>query len=316
MNTAYSYEIQPLDEHSISIERVYGTTPVVVIPEQIDGFTVKRIGAYCFSESKHVPADAVTIGGVDSFMKALCGNDIEEISLPDSVEQIGNLAFYNCRKLRTLTMGRFLKELGSDAFMNCRSLKRLVLRSSMEEASGVQLILNQVRADLEVEFKEALFFYPEYYDSYEEIGPAHIFALNIAGEGFRARQCFHERMVDAAAYDMIFERICIEEKMWTAARMALCRLAYPVELKEEARERYLSYLKEHASEVCDVLIQKKDLVLLELICRLQVMERSGITALIEQAAEAGWAEGSVSLSSWQQKYYKEEAASSCYDIEW
>ena len=66
----------------------------------------------------------------------------------------------------------------------------------------------------------------------------------------------------------------------------------------------------------DVLIQKKDLALLELICRLQVMERSGITALIEQAAEAGWAEGSVSLSSWQQKYYKEEAASSCYDIEW
>ena len=51
MNTAYSYEIQPLDEYSISIERVYGTTPVVVIPEQIDGFTVKRIGAYCFSES-------------------------------------------------------------------------------------------------------------------------------------------------------------------------------------------------------------------------------------------------------------------------
>ena len=37
MNTAYSYEIQPLDEHSISIERVYGTTPVVVIPEQIVG---------------------------------------------------------------------------------------------------------------------------------------------------------------------------------------------------------------------------------------------------------------------------------------
>lgn len=51
MNTAYSYEIQPLDEHSISIERVYGTTPVVVIPEQIDGFTVKRIGAYCFRKA-------------------------------------------------------------------------------------------------------------------------------------------------------------------------------------------------------------------------------------------------------------------------
>jgi len=55
-------------------------------------------------------------------------------------------------------LGRFLKELGSDAFMNCRSLKRLVLRSSMEEASGAQLILNQVRADLEVEFKAAFFF--------------------------------------------------------------------------------------------------------------------------------------------------------------
>lgn len=61
---------------------------------------------------------------------------------------------------------------------------------------------------------------------------------------------------------------------------------------------------------------EKDLALLELICRHQVVERSGITALIEQAAEAGWAEGSVSLSGWQQKYYKEETASSCYEIEW
>lgn len=35
-------------------------------------------------------------------------------------------------------------------------------------------------------------FYPEYNGGYDEVGPAHIFALNIEGEGFRMRQCFKE----------------------------------------------------------------------------------------------------------------------------
>ncbi len=46
--------------------------------------------------------------------------------------------------------------------------------------------------------------YPEYYESYDELGPAHIFELNLTGEGFRARQCFKEGVILLNAYDEIF----------------------------------------------------------------------------------------------------------------
>lgn len=55
-------------------------------------------------------------------------------------------------------------------------------------------------------------FYPEYYENYDEIAPAHIFGRSIEGEGFRARQCFKEGVPDLSQYDTIFPKACAEEK--------------------------------------------------------------------------------------------------------
>lgn len=35
----------------------------------------------------------------------VCGNFLEEAVLPDSLRVIGSCAFYNCRRLRTLSVG-------------------------------------------------------------------------------------------------------------------------------------------------------------------------------------------------------------------
>ena len=72
--------------------------------------------------------------------------------------------------------------------------------------------------------REAVLLYPEYYESYDEIGPAHIFELNLTGEGFRARQCFKDGVILLNAYDEIFPQACVEESAEVLIPMAWNRL--------------------------------------------------------------------------------------------
>ena len=44
------------------------------------------------------------------------------ITIPDSVEYIGNLAFYDCRGLCSVSFGEGLKSIGAFAFENCDGL--------------------------------------------------------------------------------------------------------------------------------------------------------------------------------------------------
>ena len=46
----------------------------------------------------------------------VCGNFVEEITLPDSLRVIGSCAFYNCRRLRQLSVGAGELTVGSDVF--------------------------------------------------------------------------------------------------------------------------------------------------------------------------------------------------------
>lgn len=58
---------------------------------------------------------------------------IQEINLPQSIEYIGNHAFLNCRKLRTLNLfsNTQLEYIGIGAFEGCASLKSAVLPSKI-----------------------------------------------------------------------------------------------------------------------------------------------------------------------------------------
>ena len=44
----------------------------------------------------------------------MCGNFVEEIILPDSLQVIGSCAFYNCRRLRRLSVGAGDLTVGSE----------------------------------------------------------------------------------------------------------------------------------------------------------------------------------------------------------
>ena len=67
-------------------------------------------------------------------------SDIKSIIISDSVENIGNDAFYNCQSLESIIISDSVKNIGSDsvksignyAFWNCESLKSIVIPNSVK----------------------------------------------------------------------------------------------------------------------------------------------------------------------------------------
>ena len=290
----------------------YGASPYIMVPEYFGEVPVTEIGEYCFSDSqkellerRYAQKQIECYGSIQPWMRLLSGKYPESVILPDNIQKLGNLAFYNCSRMVELQIGNNLMEIGSDAFMNCIQLNRLIVRSSIKEKTGLKQILSQRSSDLLVTFQkgtktEAVLFYPEYYEMYDEIGPAHIFALQLTGEGFRARQCFSDGVVDLGKYDDIFPQACKEEGVRTLYTMAKNRLEYPVGLAEEAKERYISYLQEHAEEFLEAMVMKKQLDTLQLFFRKEYFDRQWLNYCIERASEKGWTEGTASMLRLQQ----------------
>ena len=60
------------------------------------------------------------------------GCDIEDITFPDSVREIGAWAFYKCNKLTSVAFPAGLRTVGDGAFSGCASLQRAVLNEGLE----------------------------------------------------------------------------------------------------------------------------------------------------------------------------------------
>ncbi len=272
----YRFCFERTEAGGIRILRAFGVSPQVEVPDQIDGTPVTEIGDYCFSDS---PRAEMAHFEIPAYMRELSGAYVEGISLPDTVVRVGNLAFYNCTSLGALRAGAALTELGSDAFMNCFRLREIYLRSRIDEKSGLKQILSQRSSDTHVIFEsggevQGELFFPEYYEVHDEIGPAHIFSMNISGEGFRARQCFRDGVVQLSDYDEVFGRACAEESPRTLCRMALYRLRCPV-----SRE----------------IIEKRESGWLEFVLGHGFLSAEGRSEAARLAAERGWTEGVAAL---------------------
>lgn len=302
---------QPGVHGEATLYRAYGMSPVIRIPESIENNKITAIGAYCFSDKNRVPEGVrETIlmpdsGGkqTEKSIRELSGNFPEKISLPDSIRKIDNAAFFNCRGLKELEAGSGSLTIGSDVFNNCTLLKKTKVRGSVRKASGIRQVLDRISWDMEVEFQDAKVLYPEYYESYDTITPAHIFGLSIEGEGFRARQCFREDVVDFPAYDEIFTKACAEESLGTLARMSLNRLMAPFDLEEEKKTDYESYVQRNSEQILSLLIRWRELDGLEFICRNRYTNAPVLDMAVQKAVSDDWSEGAASLMEWKQKYF-------------
>ena len=307
---------EEIEEGVLRLCRVFGSVDTLVLPEELtDGRQIRTIGAYCFAEkgrlSQTLTAEVMEAGlgdgttAPEGVLRPLNGNYLREITLPDTVTCLETYAFYNCRKLERLTVGAALTQVNSDAFMNCRALHTLVIRADAGEVTGLPFLLNQLTAELSVEFittdKKVRLLYPEYTESYEEIGPAHIFSLHVEGEGYRARKQFVGGRLDVSGYDTVFEKACNEEQFLTLMKMALNRLEYPYELSEDARIRYESYIAAHEVAVLEKLVETQDEETLRMLCAQPMISDEAIQAAVVRAVADGWTRGVAGIIRWRNK---------------
>lgn len=323
------------EQNQAKILRIFGTSPDVTVPSYIEEYPVTELADYCFAADCHLPGryfitriekeagdtayrytrlDAGTHkSSISPVLAELSGSYPESVKLPDTLTTMGSYAFFNCRNLSCIETGKSLETIGSDAFMNCYQLHQLHLRCSVREKTGLQRILNQIPWEIEVSFlgnhsdsrqKEAVVFYPEYYELYDEIAPAHIFGRTIAGEGFRARKSFREGVIDFPQYDRIFQKCCLEESARTVCLLSFYRLYYPTDLSLDNRTQYEAFILAHGTILCQYLIQNRQLEELSFLFRNQLLSLETVQDTSALAARAGWSEGSASILRWKQQFYK------------
>ncbi len=308
METAV-FRWQHTQNGEVRILRGYAASPYLIIPERIAGRPVTEIADYCFAPDGHTPQESYLTGDYEqSGIRLLAGGSLQGIVLPDTVRKIGSLAFYDCSSLEEIAFSGALQTVGSDVFMNCRRLHKMTVRASLQAVTGLKQLLTQKKEDVEVCFMlegkqtQAVFFYPEYFEGYDEIGPAHIFALNLTGEGFRARQCFKDGVVDVAAYDRIFEQAKAEESRETLCTMAADRLCYPAFLGQEAEKRYREYLGQEQIYYAKQLVQSRKLQQLQYLIRQEIFGTQTLEQCITWASQAHWPEGAAALLQLQTQH--------------
>lgn len=308
------YLWQCMPDGSARILRVYALDGIIIIPEQLDGHSVAEVGSYCFSDVERLPdvpiqETEIRNRGADSgdFL-LIAGSDVESLILPDSIVEIKDFAFYNCRKLRKIQIGGKTRKIGSDVFMNCSSLQKIEIRCGVEESSGVAMILQQISTEIVIHFMgnaralEAKLLYPEYSESYDEIAPAHIFGRNITGEGFRARQLLENGVVQLERYDSILDKAAVEESGLTIGRLALCRLLYPVALRQDRQMEYERQIRLHALETAQYYIDLRDIGILQKMCERSYLQGNDLDGAIQYSISQNWSEGTASLLDWKQCY--------------
>ena len=87
------------DDKGLIIAKYKSSTPEVVIPDTIDGKPVYQIGKMAFK-----------------------GQPIKEVIIPNSIESIGERAFFGCKELTVVTIGNENVQIGEKAFDGCEKL--------------------------------------------------------------------------------------------------------------------------------------------------------------------------------------------------
>ena len=297
------------------ILRVYGNQLELKLPDRIEGYPITEIGAYCFSASERLPKEDCFLTSVTeqceerierATLPSISGSYVESVFLPDTVTTIHNAAFYNCRQIQRLSIGKEILAIGSDVFMNCGKLADISVRYPVEEASGLFLLLERLITDVEVSFYDlehgqkhlqTRLFFPEYYEWLDEITPAHIFSRSIEGEGYRMRHVFDGRTLDLRKYDQCFAGVLIGESDRNICRIAMDRLRWPVNLplEGEFRASYEKALKERNLTALDLMIAGREVEGLEFLCRTCSPGKGELTVWMEKCIAADWGEGSAYL---------------------
>ena len=241
--------------------------------------------------------------------------------LPDTLQVIGSCAFYNCRRLRLLTVGAGNLTMGSDVFLNCFALETLRVQAGPAEATGLFALVNNITEAVRAEFwpagaaaPQAALWYPAYWEDIEET-PAHILLHTFSGQGYHYRQCFLDNKFLPAEYDAIFPQGHDADDANVMAMLCFDRLRYPWQLSDTAAGHYREFLAANTGRVLTRLLKAQDNDAVRDLIVLDVLDKDGFAEAAALAAKAENASAAALLADAEHKKYAAEKKKDRYDFD-
>ena len=283
-------------ERGVEIVRCVGADSCVYLPGQIRGIPVTGIAAYAFSDRKekededvceYISGSGILSGDTEV---PQTGTKIECVEFPDSLEAIGDYAFYGCKNLQVLKFSNRLLQIGRGAFTGCSGLGQLHVRMLKGEKSCVKEILGELWQRIDVAFsyedqRDAYFVFPEHYEEAVENTPARILFTQHHGSGNHYRQCFYDKELDCDKYDALFSVAKAQDKIQVLSDLVFGRLCYPRGLTQTACIRYENFVRERQREVAGYLVSADRIEALAQFGKRKLWTREGIDAALEAASE-------------------------------
>ncbi len=212
----------------------------------------------------------------------LSRKDIEELVLPDTIEEIGNWAFAHMKKLRKLVVPCREIRLGKEVFKGCDALEQVCI-----ECRQTECVVNR-RQEKEVADATYLLAAVLRYIGAQDLVVPQLFATQdwfarvdtefsafLSGcdeNGFNPMWFGGEEDYDDNDTNVeIYRRLRQKEKL----SVAMCRLLHDAYLTEEFRERYYSFLR-------SLLLDGEAEVLWQFLAE-QYAENSGLVSVLTEA---------------------------------
>lgn len=306
-------------EGKVELVRFWGPSEIVKVPEEIDGCPVVSVAPYAFSNHKGTEdSDVLYYEDAEEFTwegeSLRCGGNLTEIHLPETVQIIGNYAFYGCINMKLFHVTDQVVRMGSGVFTGCR-LSRVQIDFYEGEKSCLKEILTEIRYEIMVTFRYykeiqgkaeenagyiSKIVFPEYYADAVENTPARIVETHYYGSGGDYRECFYRRELDFLKYDSMFALSAARDHEEVTACVALARLMYPVRLAVKAKGRYEEYVREHMTDItmyCLEHLKENEkfsiadpMEVVNFCCREQYFSEEALEAGIAKASEYGQTE--------------------------
>lgn len=297
---SFAYEIR---KDSAVIWRCFSRDTRAEIPETLGGFPVRELMPYAFSAHmeeaelrRKIETGNVVLyrpqaaaGELFTDVPALCGNQLEEISLPPAMRRVGRYCFYDCKNLVRVEFHGMLTDWGSGVFTRCHQVRELRVWADEQGGSYLKDVLDELPETLEVEYiiqgQRAKLMFPEFYEEGVENTPARILETHVHGSGISYRNCFQGRRFDFAQYDTLFPYAKALESEEVVARMVTGRLRYPEGLTPRARKQYEDYVAEHDIALGKWMMEQKDLEGLQWLLNLREQEAKLVDELVVCASK-------------------------------
>ena len=266
-------------------DHCFAPEPSVRIPRHQLLYAVRDGDQYTAQNGSSQPGGSMGPAGreqTDSadYCEPLCGDRLREIFLPDGLRAVGDYAFYSCMSLHKIRFPASITRMGGGAFVACNHLQSVVFQTEeLPDTEGeafssgcLKAVITDISYEIEADLTDrggnmfcALLF-PEYYEDSKENTPARIIEIKYEGTGYKYRQSFRGKEINLPQYDSLFYLASVQELPPTVLRLALLRLRTPVQMTAEAREEYLSYLRDHEGEAAEYVLDEANMDLLPVLC--------------------------------------------------